>query len=46
LKFDDDGNQKVRAALQVSGKKGGSVAASVTGSHEGDLIKVESVQIR
>jgi hypothetical protein len=44
-KLDGDGNTKVQTALAA--KKGGSgpVKASITGSIEGELIKVSSVQI-
>jgi len=46
-KLDSDGNTKVRTALQAQkgGAATGAVKASVTGSIDGEMIKVSSVQI-
>ena len=45
-KLDTGGNEKVRTALQArKGKASGEVQASVTGSIDGEVIKVDSVQI-
>ena len=45
LKFDDEGNAKVREAVQASRKTGSGVKAAITGSMDGDTLKVEAVQI-
>ena len=45
-KLDSDGNTKVRTALQAyKGPVTGAVKASITGSIDGEMIKVSSVQI-
>ena len=45
-KLDSDGNTKVRTALQAyKGPVTGAVKASITGSIDGEMIKVGSVQI-
>lgn len=46
-KLDSDGNTKVRTALQAQKGRAatGAVKASVTGSIDGDMIKVDSVKI-
>jgi hypothetical protein len=45
-KLDNDGNEKVRNALESSGKMSGRVRASVSGSLEGDIIKaVDAVKV-
>lgn len=46
-KLDSDGNTKVRTALQAQKGRAatGAVKASVTGSIDGEMIKVGSVQI-
>jgi hypothetical protein len=45
-KLDSDGNTKVRTALQAhKGPATGEVKASVTGSRDGEMMKVDSVQI-
>lgn len=45
LKFDAAGNEKALAALKAS-KKENDLKAKVTGTLEGGLLKVESVQIQ
>jgi len=45
-KLDNDGNTKVRTALQAyKGPVTGAVKASITGSIDGEMIKVGSVKI-
>jgi hypothetical protein len=44
LKFDDNGNAKVLAALKAT-KKTDHLRVSVTGERQGEIIKVASVQI-
>jgi hypothetical protein len=44
LKFDDNGNTKVLAALNAS-KKSDHLRVSVTGERQGETIKVASVKI-
>ena len=45
-KLDSDGNTKVRTALQAyKGPVTGAVKVSITGSSDGEMIKVGSVQI-
>lgn len=45
-KLDNDGSEKVRTALESSGKMSGRVRASVSGSLEGDTIKaVDAVKV-
>jgi hypothetical protein len=44
LKFDDNGNAKVLAALQAT-KKSDHLRVSVTGERQGETIKVSSVRI-
>jgi hypothetical protein len=44
-KLDNDGNVKVRTALESSGKMSGKVRASVSGLADGDTINVDTVKI-
>jgi hypothetical protein len=44
-KLDNDGNVKVRAALESSGKMSGKVRASVSGSADGETINVDTIKI-
>lgn len=46
VKLDDKGNAKVRSALMSNPQKTGSVKASISGSMDGDTLKVDSVQIQ
>ena len=46
VKLDNDGNEKVRAALEASKQKTGAIKASVNGTMDGEILKVESIQIR
>jgi hypothetical protein len=43
-KFDANGNSKAGAALQKAANKTGAISVTVTGSMEGDTIKVASIQ--
>jgi hypothetical protein len=45
FKLDNDGSAKVRAALEAKGSKTGTVEASLSGKADGDVLKVESVEI-
>ncbi len=45
FKLDDEGNAKVRAALQAQHKDSGDVTATLAGSMEGDMIRVAEVRI-
>jgi hypothetical protein len=46
FKFDDAGNSQAGKELQKAGAKTGDVTASVSGTLEGDTIKVQSIQIQ
>lgn len=45
-KFDDAGNSTASKEMQNAGTKSGDITATVTGSLEGDTIKVQSIQIQ
>lgn len=45
VKFDDAGNAKTLLALETHRNKGGEKKATITGTMDGDLVKVEAVQI-
>jgi hypothetical protein len=44
-RFDGGGNSKAASALRQASGKEGVVSASVTGSANGDILKVDSIQI-
>ena len=45
FKLDADNNAKVRAALEVNDRKTGEIKASLSGTTDGDTLKVESVEL-
>jgi hypothetical protein len=44
-RFDGGGNSKAAAALRQASSKEGVVSASVTGTANGDILKVDSIQV-
>jgi hypothetical protein len=45
-RFDGGGNSKAAAALRQASGKEGVISASVTGTVNGDILKVDSIQVR